>query len=148
MCEGEGGGGHKIDEMQAAWNVTNAIQGMFIVSLPFAVLHGGYWAIVAMVGIAYICCYTGKVLVQCLYEPDPATGQLVRVRDSYVNNAIQMKLKTREKQQLKLVIFKTSLFYFYYFLPRTVALKNDLTLTMLHFIRIFSLSNPALILNH
>lgn len=84
VCEGEGGGGQKIDEMQAAWNVTNAIQGMFIVSLPFAVLHGGYWAIVAMVGIAYICCYTGKVLVQCLYEPDPATGQLVRVRDSYV----------------------------------------------------------------
>ncbi|XP_037828341.1 vesicular inhibitory amino acid transporter isoform X1 [Lucilia sericata] len=87
VCEGEGGGGHKIDEMQAAWNVTNAIQGMFIVSLPFAVLHGGYWAIIAMVGIAYICCYTGKVLVQCLYEPDPATGQLVRVRDSYVSIA-------------------------------------------------------------
>ncbi|XP_005183320.1 vesicular inhibitory amino acid transporter-like isoform X1 [Musca domestica] len=87
VCEGEGGGGSKIDEMQAAWNVTNAIQGMFIVSLPFAVLHGGYWAIIAMVGIAYICCYTGKVLVQCLYEPDPATGQLVRVRDSYVSIA-------------------------------------------------------------
>lgn len=84
--EGEGGGkeGIQIDEMQAAWNVTNAIQGMFIVSLPFAVLHGGYWAIIAMVGIAHICCYTGKILVQCLYEPDPATGELVRVRDSYV----------------------------------------------------------------
>ncbi|XP_049318248.1 uncharacterized protein LOC105225399 isoform X2 [Bactrocera dorsalis] len=84
VCEGEGGGGTNIDEFQAAWNVTNAIQGMFIVSLPFAVLHGGYWAIIAMVGIAYICCYTGKVLVQCLYEPDPNTGQMIRVRDSYV----------------------------------------------------------------
>ncbi|XP_017839977.1 vesicular inhibitory amino acid transporter isoform X1 [Drosophila busckii] len=84
VCEGEGGGGSKIDEFQAGWNVTNAIQGMFIVSLPFAVLHGGYWAIIAMVGIAHICCYTGKVLVQCLYEPDPTTGQMVRVRDSYV----------------------------------------------------------------
>lgn len=41
--------------------MTNAIQGMFIVSLPFAVLRGGYWAIIAMVGIAHICCYTGKV---------------------------------------------------------------------------------------
>jgi solute carrier family 32 (vesicular inhibitory amino acid transporter) len=49
--EGEGGPpGVKITEIQAAWNVTNAIQGMFIVSLPFA-----------MVGIAHICCYTGKV---------------------------------------------------------------------------------------
>lgn len=84
-CAGEGGHSDiKIDEMQAAWNVTNAIQGMFIVSLPFAVLRGGYWAIIAMVGIAHICCYTGKVLVQCLYEPDPNTGELVRVRDSYV----------------------------------------------------------------
>lgn len=41
---------------------------MFIVSLPFAVLRGGYWAIAAMIGIAHICCYTGKILVDCLYE--------------------------------------------------------------------------------
>lgn len=49
-------------------------QGMFIVSLPFAVLRGGYWAIAAMIGIAHICCYTGKILVECLYELDLATG--------------------------------------------------------------------------
>lgn len=59
------GGTERINEYQAAWNVTNAIQGMFIVSLPFAVLRGGYWAIIAMVGIAHICCYTGKVYGQC-----------------------------------------------------------------------------------
>ena len=53
-------------------------------SLPFAVLRGGYWAIAAMIGIAYICCYTGKILVECLYEEDAITGQRVRVRDSYV----------------------------------------------------------------
>lgn len=57
---------------------------MFIVSLPFAVLRGGYWAIAAMIGIAHICCYTGKILVECLYELDTTTGQRVRVRDSYV----------------------------------------------------------------
>lgn len=61
-CAAEGGS-EKINEFQAAWNVTNAIQGMFIVSLPFAVLRGGYWAIIAMVGIAHICCYTGKVFI-------------------------------------------------------------------------------------
>ncbi|CAG9830322.1 unnamed protein product [Diabrotica balteata] len=74
----------KINEYQAAWNVTNAIQGMFIVSLPFAVLKGGYWAIAAMIGVAYICCYTGKILVECLYEFDVQTGKQIRVRDSYV----------------------------------------------------------------
>lgn len=48
--EGEmGPPGVKITEIQAAWNVTNAIQGMFIVSLPFSVLRGGYWGIIAMV---------------------------------------------------------------------------------------------------
>lgn len=60
---------------------------MFIVSLPFAVLRGGYWAIAAMIGIAHICCYTGKILVECLYELDLATGQRVRVRNSYVSIA-------------------------------------------------------------
>ena len=51
-------------------------QGMFIVALPFGVLHGGYWGIVAMVGISHICCHTGKILVECLYEPcDEGGGQ-------------------------------------------------------------------------
>lgn len=71
------GGGMKITEYEAAWNVTNAIQGMFIVSLPYAVYHGGYWAIIAMVGISYICCHTGKILVECLYEDG------VKVRYTY-----------------------------------------------------------------
>ena len=81
---GGGGGGefgncrHKISEWQAGWNVTNAIQGMFVVSLPYAVLHGGYWAITAMIGVAYICCYTGKILVDCLYVTNDE-GQVGRL---------------------------------------------------------------------
>ena len=62
------------------------LQGMFIVSFPYAVLQGGYWAIIAMTLVAYICCYTGKILVQCLYEEDE-DGFLVRVRKSYVEIA-------------------------------------------------------------
>lgn len=56
---------------------------MFIVALPFGVLHGGYWAILAMVGIAHICCHTGKILVECLYEKNEATGEVEKVRFSY-----------------------------------------------------------------
>lgn len=59
---------------------------MFVVSLPYAVLNGGYWAITAMIGVAYICCYTGKILVDCLYVTNEE-GQLVRVRDTYVSIA-------------------------------------------------------------
>ncbi|OQR70407.1 vesicular inhibitory amino acid transporter-like [Tropilaelaps mercedesae] len=81
-----GKGQEKIDEWQAGWNVTNAIQGMFIVSLPYSVQQGGYWGIFALVFVAYICCHTGKILVECLYEYNDR-GELVRVRDSYVSIA-------------------------------------------------------------
>ena len=59
---------------------------MFIVSLPYAVLHGGYWGIFSLIFVAYICCYTGKILVACLYEENER-GEIVRVRDSYVGIA-------------------------------------------------------------
>ncbi|KAL8601042.1 hypothetical protein ACOMHN_030699 [Nucella lapillus] len=86
----EGGPGtsprQRISEWQAGWNVTNAIQGMFIVSFPYTVHQGGYWALLAMVLVAYVSCHTGHVLVRCLYDSDP-TGRLVRVRASYVDIA-------------------------------------------------------------
>lgn len=82
----------KITAWQAAWNVTNAIQvcrrvwrvcvrtlqGMFVVSFPYAVLHGGWWAVFALVIVAYICYHTGLMLVQCLYDEHG-----VRVRSTY-----------------------------------------------------------------
>lgn len=72
---------------QAGWNVTNAIQGMSLVSLPYSILHGGYWGIVSLILCSYICCHTGKILVECLYEIDKKTGKSVRVRNSYVEIA-------------------------------------------------------------
>lgn len=66
---------------------------MFIVSFPYAVLQGGYWAIFAMIFIAYICCYTGKILVQCLYEVDDNNIRR-RVRNSYVEVAEEVMGKT------------------------------------------------------
>lgn len=55
---------------------------MFIVSFPYAVHQGGYWAILAMLVVAAICCYTGKILVNCLYEIGK-DGTVNRVRTSY-----------------------------------------------------------------
>lgn len=86
--EFEGSLGHaKISEWQAGWNITNAIQGMSLVSLPYAVLHGGYFGLFSLVLVAYICCHTGKILVDCLYERDEETNKIVRVRESYVEIA-------------------------------------------------------------
>ena len=43
---------------------------MFVVSLPYAVSRGGYWSIFAMLLVAYICSYTGKILIDCLYDDE------------------------------------------------------------------------------
>uniref|UniRef100_A0A183C7J2 Aa_trans domain-containing protein n=1 Tax=Globodera pallida TaxID=36090 RepID=A0A183C7J2_GLOPA len=72
-------------------NVTNAIQGMFIVGLPFAVKVGGWCAIFALTGVAWICYRTGLILIECLYEEfevndgNDQTKKVIRrkVRQSY-----------------------------------------------------------------
>ncbi|CAJ0942268.1 unnamed protein product, partial [Mesorhabditis belari] len=66
-----------ITSLQAAWNVTNAIQGMFIVGLPIAVKVGGWWSVGAMVFVAWICYWTGILLVECLYDKE------IKIRHSY-----------------------------------------------------------------
>ncbi|XP_028843022.1 vesicular inhibitory amino acid transporter-like [Denticeps clupeoides] len=76
----------KITAWEAGWNVTNAIQGMFVLSLPYAILHGGYLGLFLIIFAAAVCCYTGKILIACLYEENE-DGELVRVRDSYVDVA-------------------------------------------------------------
>lgn len=72
-----GGSETPITSLQAAWNVTNAIQGMFIVGLPFAVKVGGWITVFALVFVAYVCYRTGLSLIDCLYEDGK------KVRKSY-----------------------------------------------------------------
>ncbi|XP_069809641.1 vesicular inhibitory amino acid transporter [Dendropsophus ebraccatus] len=76
----------KITAWEAGWNVTNAIQGMFVLGLPYAILHGGYLGLFLIIFAAVVCCYTGKILIACLYEENE-DGETVRVRDSYVDIA-------------------------------------------------------------
>ncbi|WKY14091.1 hypothetical protein Q1695_004709 [Nippostrongylus brasiliensis] len=73
-------GGEPITALQAAWNVTNAIQGMFIVSLPIAVKVGEWWSVFAMMGVPYICYWTGVLLIECLYEKDKKVSFSYRCR--------------------------------------------------------------------
>ena len=57
---------------------------MFVLSLPFAIRHGGYMGLFLIIGTAAICCYTGKILVDCLYEED-INKRKHRVRNSYAD---------------------------------------------------------------
>ncbi|XP_065690149.1 vesicular inhibitory amino acid transporter-like [Patagioenas fasciata] len=85
-----------ITSWEAGWNVTNAIQGIFVLGLPYALLHSGYSGLFLIILAAALCCYTGKILIACLYEENE-DGQLIRVRDTYedIANACCKKLSPR-----------------------------------------------------
>uniref|UniRef100_A0A8C8BL33 Vesicular inhibitory amino acid transporter n=1 Tax=Otus sunia TaxID=257818 RepID=A0A8C8BL33_9STRI len=85
-----------ITSWEAGWNVTNAIQGIFVLGLPYALLHSGYSGLFLIILAAALCCYTGKILIACLYEEND-DGQLVRVRDTYedIANACCKKLSPK-----------------------------------------------------
>ncbi|XP_061482072.1 vesicular inhibitory amino acid transporter-like [Rhineura floridana] len=71
-----------ITTWEAGWNVTNAIQGIFVLGLPYALLHSGFSGLLLIILAAVFCCYTGKILIACLYEENE-DGQLIRVRSTY-----------------------------------------------------------------
>lgn len=55
----------------AGWNVTNLIQGTGILGVPYAVRMGGWAAVAANALVAFLCCYTGKLLVEwCMKHPN------------------------------------------------------------------------------
>ncbi|XP_028998071.1 vesicular inhibitory amino acid transporter-like [Betta splendens] len=76
---------HSITAWEAGWNVTNAIQGIFVLGLPFALVRSGYVGLVLLVASAWVCNHTGRILVACLYEEQQSGGSssAVRVRHSY-----------------------------------------------------------------
>lgn len=67
----------------AGWNVTNLIQGTGILGIPYAVKKGGWAAVASIFVCGFLCCYTGKLLIDCLYRESKSTGQPKRVRVNY-----------------------------------------------------------------
>ncbi|XP_054910370.1 vesicular inhibitory amino acid transporter-like [Poeciliopsis prolifica] len=76
-----------ITAWEASWNVTNAIQGIFVLGLPFALIQSGYMGLMVLVLSAWVCNHTGRRLVACLYEEEHSgksnSVSKVRVRHSY-----------------------------------------------------------------
>ncbi|NXX78159.1 VIAAT protein, partial [Urocolius indicus] len=72
------------------------LQGIFVLGLPYALLHSGYSGLFLIILAAALCCYTGKILIACLYEENE-DGQLIRVRDTYedIANACCKKLSPK-----------------------------------------------------
>ena len=83
----------KLTVLDASWNIANAIQGMFVLSLPWAVYHGGFIGVFLIVVTAIVCSYTGRILVDCLYQekPDPKNPGIIkksRIYGSYQEVAV------------------------------------------------------------
>lgn len=48
--------------------LSSLLQGIFVLGLPFALVHSGYVGLILMVLSAWVCNHTGRILVACLYE--------------------------------------------------------------------------------
>ena len=59
--------------------------GTGTLGVPFAVMQGGYMSLVAIIVISVITDYTGKLIIECLYEKpfDDQQDRGVRLRNSY-----------------------------------------------------------------
>lgn len=67
----EGGRGLKgllTSSVPCVYSFSYLLQGIFVLGLPFALVHSGYVGLILMVLSAWICNYTGRILVACLYE--------------------------------------------------------------------------------
>lgn len=67
----------------AGWNVSNLIQGTGILGVPYAVQQGGWAAVFMIFFVALLCCHTGKLLIDCMYETSKKTGIRRRLRVNY-----------------------------------------------------------------
>ena len=68
---------------KAAVNFICDVEGTGLLALPYAVLHGGVATLTALVIVSAICCYTGIIMVQCLYGESSMSGEpKARLRSS------------------------------------------------------------------
>lgn len=73
----------EISSMQTFFNICNANLGTGILAMPFVIRLAGLWGVVIIIFIGFLGNYTGKILIDCLYEIDPTDGKRKRVRETY-----------------------------------------------------------------
>ena len=67
---------------KSAFNIGNYMEGVGFLALPFAVAKGGVAAIVSLLLVPIILCYSGNILIECFYDDDKKRGRL-RTRTSF-----------------------------------------------------------------
>jgi vesicular inhibitory amino acid transporter len=59
---------NKSSLWKSVCNLIVTLEGMGLLSLPYVVQQGGWPAVAALTIVPFICYYTGKILVECLYD--------------------------------------------------------------------------------
>lgn len=72
----------KSSMWQSLVNLLSDIEGTGLLALPYVIEQGGIVAILALAIVPIICCYTGKILIECLYVRDNQ-GQKVCLNHTY-----------------------------------------------------------------
>ena len=65
------------------FNFTSFLLSGSFLALPYALSTGGLAMLPAFVLLPSVDFYTGKILIECLYEKDPLLGNKVRARSTY-----------------------------------------------------------------
>ncbi|XP_048588295.1 vesicular inhibitory amino acid transporter [Nematostella vectensis] len=73
----------RASALMAGWNVTSLIQGTGTLGIPYSVRMGGWAGITTILILAWVCCFTGKLLIECLYSESKSTGKIKRVYTNY-----------------------------------------------------------------
>ena len=89
-------GGDKHQDMEekkssrsSAWqayaNILCYLEGAGSMALPYAVKRGGFVATAVLMMMPLAAYYTGKILIDCLYEGEKRNTRWVRVRETYTD---------------------------------------------------------------
>lgn len=73
----------KSNTFFAGWNVSTLIQGTGTLGIPYAVRQGGWVSVAMIFFVSILCCHTGKLIVECMYEKSKKTGICRRLRTNY-----------------------------------------------------------------
>ncbi|KAG8076363.1 hypothetical protein GUJ93_ZPchr0006g43197 [Zizania palustris] len=84
--------------LKTCFNGVNALSGIGILSIPYALSQGGWMSLIVFITIAVICCYTGILLQRCidsssLVKTYPDIGELAFGRKGKIIVAIFMYLE-------------------------------------------------------
>ncbi|XP_031568541.1 vesicular inhibitory amino acid transporter-like [Actinia tenebrosa] len=73
---------NKSTMWQTVCNLVSDLEGTGLLGLPYVLKEGGWLAVVMLTVVPFMCFYTGKILIECLYDKNNK-DEKVRIRRNY-----------------------------------------------------------------